>query len=91
MPEFEIEISNDRINAIKVVRGAPCEATWKAAEKIIGLSVEEALSRIGLETQFFCSADSANWDPLHGKSPIHFAGDLHIKALKRALKKNSEK
>jgi hypothetical protein len=69
-----------------VVRGAPCGATWDAAEKIIGLPPEEAVVRIGLETQFFCSADPAGWDPIHGKSPVHFAGDVHSAALRRALK-----
>ena len=50
-----------------------------------GLSVEEALVRSGLEVQFFCSADPASWDPLYGKSPVHFAGEIHKSALKRAL------
>jgi hypothetical protein len=43
--------------------------------------------RIGLETQYFCSADPSGWDPIHGKSPVHFAGEVHSAALKRALKK----
>jgi hypothetical protein len=47
---------------------------------------EEAIVRIGLETQFFCSADPAGWDPIWGKSPVHFAGDVHSAALKRAVK-----
>jgi hypothetical protein len=49
------------------------------------MDLEEALFRIGLETQFFCSADPSGWDPIHGKSPVHFAGEIHIAALKRAL------
>ena len=69
-----------------MVRGAPCGATWEAAQKVIGLPPEEAVVRIGLETQFFCSADPAGWDPIYGKSPVHFAGDVHSAALKRALK-----
>lgn len=50
--------------------------------------MEEAIVRIGLETQFSCTADPAGWDPMYGKSPVHFAGDLHSAALKRALMKN---
>jgi len=68
-----------------VIRGAPCGATWDAAERIIGLSVEDAVVRIGLETQFFCTANPAGWDPIYGKSPVHFAGEIHSAALKRAL------
>jgi hypothetical protein len=70
-----------------VVRGAPCGASWEAVSAVIGLPVEQALLRIGLETQFHCSADPAGWDPLYGKSPVHFAGDVHKSALQRALEK----
>jgi len=40
-----------------------------------------------LEVQFFCSADPANWDPIYGKSPVHFAGHIHDAALKKAIQK----
>lgn len=68
-----------------MVRGAPCGATHEAAARIIGWPVEEAATRIGLETQYFCSADPAGWDPLYGKSPVHFAGEVHKAAFLRAL------
>jgi hypothetical protein len=68
-----------------VKRGAPCGATWKAAQRIIGLPVKTAFIRIGLDVQFFCSADPAGWDPIYGKSPVHFAGKIHRKALERAV------
>jgi hypothetical protein len=75
-----------KIAAVTVVRGAPCGATWEAALKIIGLPAEEAVVRLGLEVQFFCGADPAGWDPIYGKSPVHFAGNVHAKALERAIK-----
>lgn len=68
-----------------MVRGAPCAATWMAAKRVIGLDTETAIIRIGLETQFFCSADPSNWDPIYGKSPVHFAGRIHSEALKKAV------
>lgn len=74
-----------------VVRGAPCGASWEAALKIIGYPVEEAAVRMGLEVQFFCSADPAGWDPIYGKSPVHFAGNVHAKALDKAIKANRKK
>ncbi len=89
MPDFEIEISGDEVANVCVLRGAPCGATWEAAERIKGIPVREAIARIGLETQFFCSADPSKWDPIYGKSPLHFAGELHSKALGRALKKTN--
>lgn len=84
--EFEASVSDGKISRIRVVRGAPCGATWDAAEQVLGLPAEEAIVRIGLETQFYCSADPANWDPIHGKSPVHFAGHVHSTALKKCLK-----
>lgn len=58
---------------------------------MIGLPPEEAVVRIGLETQFFCIADPAGWDPIYGKSPVHFAGEVHSAALKRAIRNAREK
>lgn len=84
-PELTVDIRKNRIRKIGVVRGAPCGATWKACEKVVGLPVEEAVTRIGLETQFYCTADPSNWDPIYGKSPVHFAGHVHKAALKKAL------
>jgi hypothetical protein len=82
-----VEITNGKIDYIQVCRGAPCGATWDAAKRVEGLPVEEAELRIGLETQYFCSADPSGWDPIHGKSPVHFAGEVHIAAFKRAIRK----
>lgn len=79
----------ERIVSLRVVRGAPCGATWDAASRMVGLPVREALIRIGLETQYFCTANPAGWDPLFGKSPVHFAGDIHAAALRRALENPS--
>jgi hypothetical protein len=85
MPELEAEIREGIIADIKVCRGAPCGATWEAVKRVIGIAAEDAAARIGLVTQFFCTADSANWDPVHGKSPLHYAGELHSRALERAV------
>jgi len=54
---------------------------------MIGLETAEAIVRMGLEPQFYCSADPASWDPIHGKSPVHFAGNVHSAALEKAVKK----
>ena len=74
------------MEALTVIRGAPCGATWEAARRVIGLPLAEAIVRVGLEVQYFCCADPAGWDPIHGKSPVHFAGHVHSAALRRALK-----
>ena len=86
-PEFEVEIEEGRIAAVKVVRGAPCGASWEVAKRLIGHPVEDAARKVGLETQFYCSANPAGWDPIYGKSPVHFAGKIHSKQLKKAIEK----
>jgi hypothetical protein len=87
LPEYRIEIEDGRIASVETLRGAPCGASWDAGQRIVGYTVEEAPVRIGLETQFYCVADPASWDPITGKSPVHIAGELHKAALLRALKK----
>ena len=81
-----MEISNGKLVKVNVLRGAPCGATWEAAKRVNGLSVDEAPVRMGLEPQFFCTANPAGWDPINGKSPVHFDGNIHSKALARAIK-----
>ena len=78
-------MAQGRIAHLRVSRGAPCGATWEAAARIENLPVDQALSYIGLQTQYFCAADPAGWDPIYGKSPVHLAGDIHRQALARAL------
>jgi hypothetical protein len=88
-PEFAVRMAAGKIEGIDVLRGAPCGATWDAVRRIVGLPPEEAVVRIGLEVQYFCTADPAGWDPIHGKSPVHFAGKVHSAALERALSRIS--
>ncbi|MEJ2158125.1 MAG: DUF166 family (seleno)protein DfsP [Desulfobacteraceae bacterium] len=89
-PEYRVIVENGIVRAVETTRGAPCGATWEAAQRIIGLQIEEARIRIGLETQFFCVADPSSWDPISGKSPVHIAAELHKAALATALKKAAE-
>lgn len=86
MPEFDVKVTDGRIESIKVVRGAPCIATWEAAQRVRNLPVEEAIIRIGLEVQYFCVADPSAWDPISGKSSVHLAGEFHKAGLLKALK-----
>lgn len=84
-PEFEVTVNNGIVAGITVLRGAPCGATWEAAEQTIGVPVEEAAVHIGLRTQYHCTADPAGWDVMYGKSPVHYSAKLHMYALMKAL------
>ncbi len=86
-PEFQVEAEDGHIVSVKVVRGAPCGASWEAAKRLIGHPVEDAVRKIGLDTQFYCYANPAGWDPIYGKSPVHFAGKIHSKGLLKAIEK----
>lgn len=87
VPEFEVELEQEVVKVIRVLRGSPCGATWEAARRVEGSPAADAARRIGLDTQFYCFADPAGWDPIHGKSPVHFAGKVHSQALARAIEK----
>lgn len=87
LPEYEITLTNGRITAIQVHRGASCGATWLSLPRLMGCSTEEALEKVAREVQFLCRADPSSFDPITGHSPLHFAGNVHTKALEKALKK----
>jgi len=88
VPQFFVRIKEGKISEIKVLRGAPCGATWQAARKMIGSNVQDAPIDMGLMSQQHCVADPSGWDPISGKSPVHIAGELHCTALKTALAKS---
>ncbi len=90
LPEFEVDQQNGVITSIRVRRGAPCSATWEVLQRIVGLSVEEALPTLAREVQYICKADPSRFDPVSGKSPLHYAGKVHIAALRKALGQESE-
>jgi len=89
-PEIELVLKGENISEIKVSRGAPCGATWLAAQKIKDMPIKDALTRFGLEVQFVCTANPAAWDPITGKSPVHMAADVHSAVLKTCLKKQGK-
>lgn len=80
-----MEVTNGRITSIEVKRGAPCGATWDVLARVIGLPIDEAVSTLAREVQYICYADPSAFDPISGKSPLHYAGDVHAAALKKAL------
>jgi len=84
-PEYRIELDGTRIAALEVVRGAPCGASWEILSKVVGRDIEEAESLLPREIQYRCSANPGRFDPVSGKSPVHYAGYVHRAALKKAI------
>ena len=90
LPEYEVELEEGRITKLEVKRGASCGATWQVVGKLLGLDVDKAVEVIGREVQYLCMADPSAFDPISGKSSVHYAGDVHAAALKRAVKKRNK-
>lgn len=88
-PELRVELNGERIGLIEVIRGASCGATWLAAERVIGLPAAEALTAYPREVQYLCVADPSAFDPVSGKSSLHYAGKVHATALKKALEQGA--
>lgn len=87
VPEYTVELAEDGkvISAISATRGASCGATWLALPRLIGQTTDIALEIIAREVQYHCQADPSAFDPVSGKSPLHFAGNVHTRALIKAL------
>lgn len=90
-PEFKVELRDNRINRIEVRRGAPCGATWDVLPRIVGTPVARAVSDLAREVQYICKADPSSFDPISGKSPLHYAGEVHIAALTKAIAEAEKK
>jgi thymidylate synthase len=90
-PEYSLEVEDGKIAHIKVDRGAPCGATWEAIVGIIGMSVDDAMTKLPLKVQQNCYANPAAFDPISGKSSVHYAGYVHIAALKKAVLEAEQK
>lgn len=85
VPEYRVVLQGGKIQDIEVIRGAPCGATWDALQLFIACEVAEVLERLPRQVQYFCSANPSGFDPVTGKSPVHFAGHVHFAALKKAI------
>ena len=85
LPEYKVTLDGERIAALRVVRGAPCGATWDVLDRVAGAGIEEALTLLPREVQYLCVADPSGFDPVSGKSPVHYAGYVHRAALKKAI------
>jgi len=84
-PEYRVELDGNRIASLKVLRGAPCGATWDIISRVVGADIEEALTLLPREVQYLCTANPGRFDPVSGKSPVHYAGYVHRAALKKAI------
>ena len=87
MPEVELEVQDDVVKAVKVLRGAPCGSTHYAASRLVGLNVQEAPRLAGLFVQTYPCLASHVKDPLIGEDMIGLSAKLAKAAVEKCLKK----
>ncbi len=84
-PEYRVTLDGSRITSLEVLRGAPCGASWEIIDRVVGVEIEEAMTLLPREVQYLCTANPGRFDPVSGKSPVHYAGYVHRAALKKAI------
>ncbi len=81
-PEVDVEVEDGRIKDVRVRRAAFCGATYYVAEKIKGLSVDEAPTKAGYYTQIYpCLASRGH------EGGIHRAARAHKRAVEKAIER----
>lgn len=81
-PLLEIIVSEEKVDEVKVIRGAPCGSTWHMADGLKGTPLKEAPAKAGLLIQQYpCRAVRGN------KGGIHESAQLHKDAVIRAIEK----
>ncbi|TRO47418.1 hypothetical protein E2P65_04400 [Candidatus Bathyarchaeota archaeon] len=86
LPHLKIEEEGGRVKAVEVLRGAPCGSTWFMAGKLVGVGKGEAGAKAGTFVQIYPCLASRHVERLLGDAPIHIAGHIAEKAVKRALR-----
>jgi len=84
IPEFKVEIKDNLIENVEVVRSAPCGATFFVANKLKGVHVSEAPMKAGYFTQLYCLGSRGTG------GAIHKAANIHKLAIERAIKRESQ-
>ncbi|MFQ6110503.1 MAG: DUF166 domain-containing protein [Nitrospinota bacterium] len=86
-PKLELELSGERIARAKVLRGAPCGATYYLAKHLEGADVRdrERLREIAAKYwhSFPCTA-SMKMDFELGDTILHLGGHIHYEAVQEA-------
>jgi len=81
-PLLEIIVSEEKVDEVKVIRGAPCGSTWHMADGLKGTPLKEAPAKAGLLIQQYpCRAVRGN------KGGIHESAQLHKDAVAMAIEK----
>ena len=85
-PMLEVTINEDKVEQVKVIRGAPCGSTWHMADGLKGVSLKDAPAKAGLLIQQYpCRAVRGNKGGIHESAKLH--KDAVSKAIEQAIRK----
>lgn len=85
-PSFQLEIQEDRIGEVLILRGTPCGSARKVAEEIPGTSIEEAVDRAGMLLHHFPCLASMDMDADYQDTLMHESGNIVKEGFREALK-----
>jgi len=89
-PEVEIEIENEKVKKITVIKEAPCGNTRYVAEHLIGTHIKDAVEKAGILHHNHPCMATMGMDAEIGDTLMHHAG-LQIKlAVDEAIKGKKE-
>lgn len=85
-PKVEIMLKDNKIEKVKIKRGALCGCTEFIAEGLEGISVDNAVEKAGLLFHNYPCLASMSWDDYVGETLMHIAGFKTKDAIRNALK-----
>ncbi len=88
-PQLEVQVGPDAktIQAVEVVRDSPCGCARYVAQRLGGVSVEEASMQAGmLHHHFPCLASMCRIDPMFNDTLMHVSGDILREHIREQVK-----
>jgi hypothetical protein len=89
-PELKIELENDTIKKVRILRGSPCGSTQYMSEGIVGLKKNQSDKRAGLLIQIFPCLASRSSDSIGRKPLIHIAANIAMATVLKSLSKEKQ-
>jgi len=84
-PRFDVEVADDRVAAVRVLRDSACGCALHVAEGLPGTPVDEALEAAGMLHHHFPCLASMNQDADYGDTLMHVSGNLMREAFRESL------
>ncbi len=84
-PKLKIEVKNNQVKNVEVLRSAPCGSTLFVAKKLVGQKIEGLAEKAGLYVQLYPCLASRKINRVNGDSLIHLSGLILKREVIRSL------